>query len=224
MQNRNMLIVGITGGMGCGQTTLAKFLEKQGAKIIYADEIAHKVVNQDPEVKKKLKRAFGRDVYSRSGKLKRKLIAKIIFNDENKTRLLNRIVHPPLIGWIIEEMEKARESGKHHIIGIDAALIFESHIEKVFDVNVVVTSKMLNRINRIQRRDGLTQKEVQNRIRKQIPIDEKARWADFVIRNDDSITTLESNAKQLFKELEKISKRYKRYYQRSTPVYIKVSK
>lgn len=201
MNGNNSLIVGITGGMGCGQTTLAKFLEEQGAKIIHADSIAHRIVDSDAEVRKALINAFGRNIYTRYGKLKRQLLGKIVFNDESQLRLLNRIVHPPMVGHIIDEIEKARESGRYQIIGIDAALIFEANIEKMFDEIVVVVSKMSNRIERIKKRDDLPQKKIMERIRQQIPVDEKSKWADYIIQNDEDIISLKNKAKVLFRQL-----------------------
>lgn len=211
MKNNNKLIVGITGGMGCGQSMFAKFLKEQGAKIISADHIAHRVVNENVEVKKELQKAFGRNIYTRNGKLKRKSLAKIVFNDENKTRLVNKIVQPYMVGQIIEDIEKARESEKYPIVGIDAALIFEGNLEKIFDVIVVVASKMSDRIERIKRRDDLPQKEILERIRKQIPIEEKVKWADFVIRNDESINSLKNKARILYRQLVGNRKEKSRY-------------
>ena len=201
MKGKTSMIVGITGGMGSGQTTLAKFLEEQGAKIIYADLIAHRIADSDAEVRKQLSAAFGRQIYTRYGKLKRKVLGKIVFNDENRLRLLNRVVHPPMVGQIVEEIEKAKETGNYAVIGIDAALIFEANIEKMFDAIVVVVSKMSNRILRIKNRDDLPQRKIMERIRTQIPIDEKAKWADFVIQNDDDLISLKSKAKVLYKQL-----------------------
>jgi dephospho-CoA kinase len=201
MKPNNSTIIGITGGTGCGQTTLAKFLEEQGAKIIYADSIAHRIADSDAGVRKQLSKAFGRQIYTRYGKLKRKVLGKIVFNDENRLRLLNRIVHPPMVGQIVEDIEKARESGSYPIIGVDAALIFEANIEKMFDAIVVVVSKMNNRVQRIKNRDELPQKKIMERIRMQIPVDEKSKWADFVIQNDDDIGSLKNKAKALYKQL-----------------------
>lgn len=220
MQTSNSLIAGITGGMGCGQTTLAKFLEEMGFKIIYADKIAHQIVNKDTEVRKQLRQAFGKNIYTRNGKLKRKLLAGIVFNDENRVHLLNKIVHPPMAAQIIEEIEKARESGKYPVIGVDAALIFEANLEKMFDVIVVVTSKMPYRISRIQQRDDIPQKEIMKRIRKQLPIEEKSRWADFVIRNDGTIDDLKKKAEALHKQLLNLAKRSRPFYSNVKPTVI----
>lgn len=220
MQNSNSLIVGITGGMGTGQTTLAKFLEEMGVKIIYADKIAHHIVNRDAEVKKNLRKAFGNNIYTRNGKLKRKLLGGMVFNDENRVQLLNKIVHPPMAAQIIEEIERARESGKYPIIALDAPLIFEADLEKMFDTIVVVTSKMANRISRIEQRDGLPKKEIMRRIRKQLPVEEKAKWADFVVRNDGTIDDLKKKAAALHKQLLNQAKKSRPFYSSLKPTVI----
>jgi dephospho-CoA kinase len=199
--SKNTKIIGITGGMGCGQTLVTKFLGEQGAKTISADYVAHKIVDENPDVKNELKKVFGRNIYTRNGKLKRKFLANIVFKDENKVRILNRIIQPPMVGRIIEKIEQARESGRYSLICVDATLIFETNLEKMFDSIIVVSSKMSDRIERIKMRDGLSNKEITERIRKQIPVEDKARWADFVIKNDDSIGNLKSKTRTLYRKL-----------------------
>lgn len=207
--SKNTKIVGITGGMGCGQTLVTKFFGEQGAKTVSADYVAHKIVDENLEVKNELKKVFGRNIYTRNGKLKRKLLANIVFKDENKVRILNRIIQPPMVGRIIEKIEQARESGQYSLICVDATLIYETNLEKMFDIIIVVTSKMSDRIERIKKRDGLSNKEITERIRKQIPVEEKVKWADFVIKNDDSIGNLKSKARTLYQKLTGNDKRSK---------------
>ena len=219
MKNSNELIVGITGGMGCGQSIFAKFLKEQGAKIISADRIAHRIVDENGEVKKEIKKAFGGNIYTRNGRLKRNYLAKIVFNDENKTHRLNQIVHPYMVGQIIDEIETALESEKYRIVGIDAALIFEGNLEKIFDIIVVVASKMSDRIERIKKRDNLTRKEILERIKKQIPIEEKVKWADFVIKNDESIDSLKNKAKILYRKLAGKRKGKSQYQSQDKKIY-----
>ena len=201
MNSNNCKVIGVTGGMGCGQTLFTKFLKEEGAKTISADQVAHQIVDENPELKKELRKAFGRNIYTRSGKLKRKLLAKIVFKDENKIRLLNRIIQPVMVGKIIDKIEQARESRQYQLIFVDAALIFEANLEKMFDSIIVVTSKMSDRIERIKKRDGITNKEIMDRIRKQIPIEDKVKWADFVIKNEDGIGNLKNNARTMYKKL-----------------------
>ncbi len=201
------LVIAITGGMGCGQTTVAKFFQKWGAKDINADLVARQVVNQDPEVRKELEKAFGKHIFYRNGRLNRKLLARIVFQDESKTRRLNRIVHPRMVSRIIDEIEKAREEGKYPIIAIDAALIYELNLEHMFDYVVVVSSRMSQRIQRIKERDKIPEKEIIYRIQRQLPIEEKMKWGDFVIENNSSLEDLERKSRAVFRKLLNIQKR-----------------
>jgi dephospho-CoA kinase len=199
----DVVLVAITGGMGCGQSSVATFLEEMGAKIINADQMAHKVVNSDPEAKNEIRKNFGKKVFFRNGKLNRKLLGRIVFEDEAKTKLLNKIVHPRMVSRIVDEIEEARDTGKYKIIAIDAALIYEINLEHMFDAVVVVSSRLKNRIDRIVERDGLSEKEILDRISKQIPIEDKVKWADFVINNNSSLEQLKKRTVSLYHKLVK---------------------
>ncbi len=203
----NPLVVAVTGGMGCGQSTVAKFFQKWGARVINADLIARQVVNQDAEVRKELEKAFGKSIFYRNGRLNRKLLARIVFQDESKTRRLNRIVHPRMVSRVIDEIEKAREDGKHPIIVIDAALIYELNLEHMFDYVIVVSSRMSQRIQRIQERDKLSEREIIYRIQRQLPIEDKMKWGDFVIENNGTLEELEKKARAVYKKLIAIQRR-----------------
>lgn len=196
-----MILVGITGGMGCGASAVAGFLEKLGAKVINADRVAHALVNKDEEAKREIQRSFGERVFFRNGKLNRKLLGQIVFEDEAKTRLLNKIVHPRMVSWIIDEVEEARDSGKFRVIAIDAALIYEISLEHMFDSIIVVTAPMKKRIEWIVQRDGLSEKEIRDRIAKQIPVEEKANWADFVIHNNSTLEQLEYHTQKVYEKM-----------------------
>jgi dephospho-CoA kinase len=205
MKQENVILVAVTGGMGCGQSTVAKFMEEMGAKIVDADSMAHKVVNSDPEVKNEIQKTFGSSVFYRNGKLNRKLLGKIVFEDEAKTILLNRIVHPHMVSRIVDEIEDARDSGKYKVIAVDAALIYEINLEHMFDAVVVVTSHMKNRIDRITERDRLSEKEVRDRISKQIHIQEKVKWADFVLYNNSSLEQLKTRTDAVYQKLLRLN-------------------
>lgn len=207
IKQEDVVLVAITGGIGCGQSSVAKFLEEMGVKIINADKMAHKVVNEEPEAKDEIRKNFGKKVFYRNGKLNRKLLGRIVFEDEAKTQLLNKIVHPRMVSRIIDEIEEARDAGKFKVIAIDAALIYEIHLEHMFDAVVVVSSRMKNRIQRIVTRDGLSEKEIRDRISKQIPIEDKVKWADFVINNNSSLEQLKKRSVSLYHKLIKKPRR-----------------
>lgn len=207
IKQEDVVLVAITGGIGCGQSSVAKFWEEMGAKVINADQMGHKVVNEDPEAKNEIRKHFGKKVFFRNGKLNRKLLGRIVFEDEVKTKLLNKIVHPRMVSRIIDEIEEARDTGKYKIIAIDAALIYEINLEHMFDAVVVVSSRLKNRIDRIIERDGLSEKEILDRISKQIPIEDKVKWADFVINNNSSLEQLKKRSVSLYHKLVKTSGR-----------------
>jgi dephospho-CoA kinase len=207
MVHKNCIVVAVTGGIGCGQTTVCKFLEEMGAKAIQADWVAKREIELNPEIREELERTFGNQVFYSDGKLNRKLLAKIAFSDEMKTERLNRIVHPQLVSSIVTMVEEIRESGKYPIILVDAALIYELSLEHMFDAVVVVSSKMNHRLERIRNRDNLSDKEIIDRINKQLPIDEKMRWADYLIENNDDLETLKKNSRKLYYDLLKLTRR-----------------
>ncbi len=204
MDHRNFIVIAVTGGMGCGQTSVCQFLEKMGARCINADLVAKREIENNEPVKKELIRSFGKKIFYRDGKLNRKLLARIAFADESKTQRLNRIVHPQMVSRIVTMIEEIREMGKYRIIAVDAALIFELNLEHIFDKLVVVTSDMKNRIQRIQARDQLSQQEITDRINRQIPIEEKVQWADYVIENNGDLEILEKNTQVVYRELQKL--------------------
>ncbi len=210
MKYSRPLVVGLTGGMGCGQTTVAKFFEKWGARVVNADLIAKQVVDEDEEVKRELEKAFGKRIFYRNRKLNRKLLARIVFEDESKTRRLNRIVHPRMVSRIIEKIEQARETGRYPIIAIDAALLYELNLEHMFDAMIVVSSKMQNRIKRIQERDRLSEREIIHRIQRQLPIEDKMKWADFVIENNGTLQDLERRSRAVYHRLLNLQRKKER--------------
>ncbi len=211
MENvKDVLVVAVTGGIGCGQSTLANFLEKLGACVLNADEIAKMVVQENPEVREEIRKQLGRQYFHRNGRLNRRLLGQAVFEDERKLHILNKIVHPRMVDRLIEEIEAARESGKYDIVVVDAALVYEINMESLFDVVVVVSANRKNRVNRVKARDGLTEKEIQDRISRQIPVSEKVRWADFVIHNNGPLNHLEAKAEKLYQKLLKKAEKIKK--------------
>ncbi|MCK4893439.1 MAG: dephospho-CoA kinase [Calditrichia bacterium] len=202
MKKRRPLVIAVTGGMGTGQSSVCQFLHYLGAKAINADKIAKREIENNAAVQKELKKTFGAKIFYPNGKLNRKLLARLAFADEAKTVRLNKIVHPQMVSRIIEIIESARDSGRYSMIAVDAALIFELSLENMFDAIVVVTSKMQNRLERIKLRDKLTDKEISDRMSKQIPIEDKMQWADHLIENNGTLKQLEENTKKLFHQLK----------------------
>ena len=122
------------------------------------------------------------------------------FRDEVKTLELNKIIHPRMVSEVVEEMETARFSQRYPLIIVDAALIFEISIEKMFDSVIVVYAKLNNRIKRVMERDDLKRAEVLARVHRQIPLEDKKNWADFVIDNDGTTDDLKKQVDHIFED------------------------
>lgn len=197
----NPKVVGVTGGIGSGQSTVCEVFKELGCKIINVDEKAKQVIKKNKTVQSEIKKEFGSKVFYRDGNLNRKLLASIVFDDENKTQILNKIVHPRMVADIVEEMESARFSGRYPLIIVDAALIYEISIEKLFDAVIVVFSNQNQRIKRVMQRDNVKKEEILARMDRQIPLAEKQKWADYVIDNRGEIADLEKQIEKVFDEL-----------------------
>ena len=187
---KNPKVIGVTGGIGSGQSTVCDIFKKLGCKIVNVDEKAKQVIKKNKTVQNEIKNEFGSKVFFRDGTLNRKLLASIAFEDENKTQLLNKIVHPRMVADVVEEMESARFSGRYPLIIVDAALIYEISIEKLFE-----------HVKRVMQRDNVKKEEVIARMDRQIPLAEKQKWADYVIDNRGEIADLEKQVQKVFDDL-----------------------
>lgn len=194
------ILIGLTGGIGCGKTEVAKIFQTLGAKVIDADRIGKEVVDTRPEIMREIVRTFGSQFQNADGSLKRKELGSYVFADVARKKELNGIIHPHLWDKVKEEAARAAQEG-HGVIIVDAALIYETGLEKHFDKVIVVNSHMELRIARIQQRDQLTKEEIRNRIESQIPMEEKVRRADIVIDNDGSLDDLRRAGEKIYRNL-----------------------
>lgn len=175
-----MLRIGITGGIGSGKSTVAKVFETLGVPVYYADDAAKRIMNEDEELKQQIKKHFGEAVYT-NGKLNRKALAEIVFNDPGKLNQLNAITHPATIADAERWMQK--QTTPYAIK--EAALIFESGAQEFLDYVIGVTAPAPLRIQRTMHRDGITKEEVTARMNKQMDESIKMRLCDFVLKNDE---------------------------------------
>jgi len=191
-----MIKVGLTGGIGSGKTTVAKFFAAKGIPIYDADNRARLLMTYDKKLKSQIKASFGTDVYHRNGRLNRKALAKIIFNDTSKLKIINNLVHPA----VALDGKKWFEKQNTHYAIKEAALMIESGSHNDLDLLVVVTADINERIRRVTKRDKATRKEVEARIQNQLSDAERLAHADYVIENNDW-ATLQEQAEALHLEL-----------------------
>lgn len=191
-------VIGLTGGTGCGKTEVSKIFQQLGAKIIDADAIGKDVVETKPGVLLEIVEAFGKRFVNTDGTLKRKELGSFVFADEERKKQLNQIVHPHLLKRLKHEIEEAKNSG-NKVIVVDAALIYETGLEKIFDKVIVVNSGIEHRMERIRQRDHLADSEIMHRIQSQMPVDEKVRRADVVIHNNGTLHMLREEAEKVYR-------------------------
>lgn len=175
------LKVGITGGIGSGKTTVCKIFELLKIPVYYADDRAKWLMNNDPELIKALKTAFGNKVYHQNGTLNRAYLANIIFNDKQALKKVNAIVHP-VVGQDGNDWHEQQGDVPYTLK--EAALFFENGTHKLMDYMITVTAPESMRIQRVIARDNTTTAAVKARIDKQLPESEKVRQSDFIIKND----------------------------------------
>ena len=175
-----MIKVGLTGGIGSGKSTVAKVFEVLGIPVYYADDAAKRLMNTDEILKEKIQLQFGNDVY-KDGKLNRKHLAEIVFNNPAKLQLLNALIHPATL----KDAEKWMLRQSTAYLLKEAALIFESGAQEQLDYVIGVTAPAPLRIQRTMQRDSITREEVILRMDKQMDETIKIKLCDFVIKNDE---------------------------------------
>ncbi|UPS90649.1 dephospho-CoA kinase [Bizionia sp. M204] len=185
-----MKIVGLTGGIGSGKTTVAKLFGQLGVPTYFADDEAKALMNRSKVIKRKLIALFGDEAY-KNQKLNRPFLAEAIFNDKNLLKAMNAIVHPK----VASHFKKWTEKQQTDYVLKENAILFEHGGEKDCDFTILVTAPESIRIERVIARDQRTKAQVQAIINNQLPEQEKLKKATFVIENTD----LNATKKQVIK-------------------------
>lgn len=185
-----MIVVGLTGGIGSGKTTVAKLFEALGVPVYIADDKAKRLMNSSKVIRRKLIDLFGEDAYV-DNELNKPFIASKIFNDATILAQMNAIVHPK-VGLDFKRWLKKQQSA--YVIK-EAAIIFEHQMQSQYDYIITVTADAKDKISRVIKRDGTTEAKILAIIKNQMPDDEKVKLSDFVIVND----RLEDTKKQVLK-------------------------
>jgi dephospho-CoA kinase len=206
-----MLIVGLTGGISSGKSTVLKIFKNFGCKTVDADEIARQLTRPGTKVLREIVRKFGQEVLNKKGTLNRKRLAEAIFRDRQKRKSLNAIMHPKIIAEIkrkIREFQKLTRRSKlgtrerkRDILLVDIPLLFEAKLEYLVDKIVLVYVPQKIQIERLQREDNLTLKEARARISAQIPLYKKKKYADYIINGDLDSASLRKQVEAVWKEL-----------------------
>ncbi len=210
MSDKRGLTVGLTGGMACGKSTVARLWGSLGARIIDSDATVHRLLREDEDVLREVCEVFGDGVFTPDGAIDRPALGRIVFGDEDDRQRLMRILHPKTLA--IHRAEAAEHIAAHPagVAVIDSPLLFESRLDADMDVTVTVAASEETRIRRaLARAQGrgatIDEPELRRRDAMQMPVDEKRARADFVIENEGSEDDLNARAMKVWEELTRLA-------------------
>lgn len=192
------MIIGLTGSIASGKSTVSKMLEEKGYPIIDADKVARQVVEPGSETLKKIEVLFGAEVIKQDGTMDREKVGALIFSNPAMRKQLNDIIHPAIRGEMLRQRSAFLAEGYQTII-MDIPLLFESKLQHFVDKILVVSVTEENQLARLMLRNGLSEQDAKSRISSQLPMTVKEEGADAVIYNNG---TVEETALQLERILE----------------------
>ena len=199
------MIIGLTGGIGTGKSTVSRKLRERGYPVIDLDVISREVIEY-PEVIDELVRNFGNEILENqnniSGKksISRNKLRQTVFKEEKKVSVLNSIMHPPIVEEMRRQIEKLRKSYK--TVFVEVQLLFEAKLEKEFDIIVLVYADKKTQLERVLKRDGRSEGEVQQIINAQMDMTEKRRLSNYIIENNGDSEMLDLEIEKFIKKLK----------------------
>ncbi|ASE62837.1 dephospho-CoA kinase [Chryseobacterium indologenes] len=191
-------IIGLTGGIGSGKTTVARFIEEFGFPVYYSDDRAKTIVNDDEELKVKIKELLGNQSYDENGFYDRKFVADKVFNNRDLLQQLNEIIHPA----VRIDFENWVKKQSKYLVFKETALLFELRLNRQCYKSLLVTAEDNIRIKRVMDRDGKTYREVEAVMEKQMPERDKIKMADCIIYNNTNLEELKEQTEKVVFTIE----------------------
>ena len=196
-----MLLVGLTGGIGSGKSTVSRMLEERGAVVFDADILARQAVEPGTPGHDAVIERFGANVLGPAGEIDREALAEIVFADPEARRALEEVVHPEVRRRFAEGAELYRDTDR--VVVLTAPLLVETGMHSAFDVLVVVSAPVEAQVERLHRQRGMSEEQARARIAAQLPLEDKAAVADVIVDNDGSIPELERQVDRLWSDLRR---------------------
>jgi dephospho-CoA kinase len=191
-----MKVIGLTGGIACGKSSVGDILRKLGVKVIDADEIAHQIYRPGTPSHAELVKVFGPDILDADGRINRQRLGKIAFQNQEARSRLEQITHPAIIQRI-DDLINAAKIENHPLLVVEVPLLFEAGLEEHFDCIWVVSARPDIQLKRLMKRNDLTPEEAAARLSAQLPLDFKEGRADVIIYNNNELIHLEEEIKRL---------------------------
>jgi dephospho-CoA kinase len=195
-----MLVIGITGNLGTGKTTVAQMLVEFGAVAINADELGHELLQPDDQAYREIVAAFGKSILSPNGEIDRSKLGKLVFDDSAALARLNQITHPRIYEIAEQKIEEQRQAGTRVVV-FEAALLIEAGWTTLVDQTWVTVAPEATIVKRLKSSRGLSEEQILARLHTQMPQEEKAKQADVVIDTDCSMDELRARVTELWRRL-----------------------
>jgi dephospho-CoA kinase len=194
-------VIGLTGGIGSGKSTVSRFLAELGAAVIDADKIGHEVYRPDTDTWRKLVKTFGRGILTADNTIDRKKLGAIVFSNEEELKRINAIIHPQITEIIKKQIDDYRRK-EAKVIVLDAPVLLEAHAKNLVDEVWVVVADEENVIKRAVARTGLREEQIRDRIRAQMSKTERIKNAQVIIYNDGTPEDLRGKIKNLWEQIK----------------------
>jgi len=197
-----MKVIGLTGGIGSGKSTVAQMLSDLGAVVLDADKVGHRCYEPGTDAWKDVVAAFGQGVLAPDQTIDRKRLGAIVFGDPEALARLNRIMHPRMYDMMAEEIQQCRKDAVEVVV-MEAAILLEAGWTPLVDALWVTVASEPTVVKRVRERTGLAEEQILSRIRSQLPAEERTRKADVIISNDGSLDELRLKVAELWDGLNR---------------------
>jgi dephospho-CoA kinase len=199
-----MLKVGLTGGLGCGKSFVGEALASYGCFLVQADELGHEVLLPGGEAYDPVVREFGCEILQSDGKIDRPKLARRVFGNPELLERLNQLVHPPVIRLECKKMNEFAGREPHGIGVVEAAILIETGSYQRFDRIILVTCSEEQQVERAMGREGAVEADVRARLSRQMPLEEKRKFADFVINTSGTKEETLAQTRAVYEQLRRI--------------------
>lgn len=197
-----MKIIGLTGGFKTGKSTVLRIFKELGSNIIDADILAHKVLEESKEIFKKVIENFGEGILNKRGEIDRIKLAKVVFNCKHKLKTLNDIIHPEVIKELKNQVTRLKKNNPEAVLVIEVPLLFETHLANMMDKIIVVSLTYDKQLKRAKEATFLSDKEIDKRIKSQMPLNKKEELAGIIINNNGSLKEIKKQVKNIWKKIK----------------------
>jgi dephospho-CoA kinase len=196
-----MLVIGLTGGILSGKSTVAQFLSQLGAVVIDADELGHEIYKPHAEAWQEIVTTFGNEVLTENGEVDRQKLSQIVFSSPKALRQLNQITHPKILSIAQGRLEELRRQGAEVVI-LEASLLIEANWIEFVDQVWVTIAPESTVLQRLRHRSGFSEEQARARIRSQMPTEEMLKYADAVINTDCDLEQVRARVERLWQGLK----------------------